>query len=241
MDIKLTRYKKDLDHSYSLGVYPTLELLTYQPEICLGVLLHAKGEKNQGVAKIRALCVEEDIPVQEDNRLVERIAQKGNTYAIGIFRKTRLELDRNRNHVVLVNPMGMGNLGTIMRAMLGFGHQDLVIIEPAADLFDPRVVRASMGGLFQIRAASYEQFSDYWGSYPNHQLYPLMTDGAQALPEISLEPPYALIFGNESSGLPDEFHQYGSSLRIPQAGAIDSLNLALSVGITLYQAWIAAP
>jgi tRNA G18 (ribose-2'-O)-methylase SpoU len=66
----------------------------------------------------------------------------------------------------------------------------------------------------------------------------LMTDGKIALPEAHLEPPYALVFGDEAAGLGQEFHQFGTSLRIPQADQVDSLNLALSVGITLYQSWV---
>jgi TrmH family RNA methyltransferase len=65
-----------------------------------------------------------------------------------------------------------------------------------------------------------------------------MTDGKISLPEATLEKPYALVFGDESSGLGEEYQQFGTSLRIPQANEVDSLNLALAVGITLYQGWI---
>jgi TrmH family RNA methyltransferase len=65
-----------------------------------------------------------------------------------------------------------------------------------------------------------------------------MTDGKISLPESTLETLYALVFGDESSGLGSEYHQYGTSLRIPQAKDVDSLNLAMAVGITLYQGWI---
>ncbi len=142
------------------------------------------------------------------------------------------------NHLVLVNPSSMGNLGTIMRTMLGFGYQDLAIIDPAADAFHPKVIRASMGAFFQVRLQNFRSFTDYWGSQANHKLYPLMTDGKIPLPEAILEKPYALVFGDEGSGLGQEYHQYGTSLRIPQAKEVDSLNLALAVGITLYQGWI---
>ena len=131
----------------------------------------------------------------------------------------------------------MGNLGTIMRTMLGFSYHDLAIIEPAADLFNPRVIRASMGALFQVRTQTFRSFTDYWGSHANHTLYPLMTDGKISLSEAILDKPHALVFGDEGNGLGQEYHQYGTSLRIPQSKEVDSLNLALAVGITLYQGW----
>ncbi len=44
---------------------------------------------------------------------------------------------------------------------------------------------------------------------------------------------YSLVFGNESSGLPDEFLNYGQSIFIPHSNKIDSLNLSMALGITL--------
>ncbi len=93
-----------------------------------------------------------------------------------------------------------------------------------------------MGALFQIRAAVFDPFETYREQYPAHNLYCLMTDGTTALPETHFSPPFGLVFGNESSGLAPNFHTLGVSVFIPQNPAIDSLNLAVSVGITLYQA-----
>jgi TrmH family RNA methyltransferase len=237
---KLKRYQNDSDHSYSLGVYPTLELITHQPQSVLKILLHSKGSKNQGIHKLKKMAGNLQIDIQENDRLVENLARRGNTYAIGVFQKYKAPIGSSQNHLVLVNPSSMGNLGTIMRAMLGFGFQDLVIIEPAADPFHPKVIRASMGAIFQLRLQTYRTFTDYWGSHAKHALYPLMTDGTISLSDAQLEEPYSLVFGDEASGLGSEYHQYGTSLRIPQSKEVDSLNLALAVGITLYHGWIQA-
>lgn len=237
---QLKRYQSDFEHSYCLGVFPTLELIAHQPQAVLEILLHSKGSKNQGVEKIRQLAGNLQIEIRENDRLVEKLSQRGNTYAIGVFRKYPGQVNHQKNHLVLVNPSSMGNLGTIMRTMLGFDCRDLVIIEPAADIYHPKVIRASMGASFQVRTQNYRSFTDYWGSFSQHNLYPLMTDGKISLPDAILEEPYALVFGDEASGLGDEYHQYGTSLRIPQSRDVDSLNLALAVGITLYQGWIQA-
>jgi TrmH family RNA methyltransferase len=240
MDPKLKRYQSDFAHSYCLGVYPTLELITHQPQSVLKIICHSKGLRNQGVKKIRQKAGNLQIAIQENDRLVEKLSSRGNTYAIGVFQKYATQINPRKNHLVLVNPSSMGNLGTIMRTMLGFGYQDLAIVEPAADLFHPKVIRSSMGALFQVRTQNFQSFPDYWGSHANHTLYPLMTDGKISLPEANLIKPYSLIFGEEASGLGSEYHQYGTSLRIPQAQEVDSLNLAMAVGITLYQGWIQA-
>lgn len=239
MAIHLNRYKKDFKYSYSLGVFPTIELLQNQHKHTESVIFHSKGRRNQGLDKIRLLCEKHNIPLEEDDKAIHRIARKGNIYAIGVFKKYHLPLDRGRNHVVLVNPSGMGNLGTIMRSMLGFGKNDLAIIEPAADYYNPKVIRASMGAIFQLRVETFDAFTDYWGKYASHTLYPMMTGGKIGLDKVRFQSPYAILFGNESSGLPQEYKQFGTDVRIPQDdAAIDSLNLATSVGIALYQTWI---
>jgi len=238
MQVPLKRYWKDADHSYTLGVFPTIEMLENIPEHALGVILHSEGSANQGVKIIRGLCRAANLEVLENDRLVEKLSKRGNTYAVGVFKKYQGKLDHQENHLVLVHPSGMGNLGTILRTMLGFEHHSLALIEPAADIFNPRVIRASMGAIFQVQFQSFETFSDYWGTYAGHTLYPLMTDGEKRLDRVQFRTPYAVILGEESSGLDESFHQYGTSLRIPQSSAVDSLNIALSAGICLYQTYL---
>jgi len=48
-------YRKSLDYSYTIGVFPTLELLAHRPEQVTRVLVSSRGEANEGVARIRAI------------------------------------------------------------------------------------------------------------------------------------------------------------------------------------------
>ncbi|NLG51014.1 MAG: TrmH family RNA methyltransferase, partial [Chloroflexi bacterium] len=181
------------------------------------------------------ICAERSIPISIADRAISRLSHSENTYAIGVFRKYDAPLHPTTNHLALVNPSDTGNLGTIIRAMLGFGLADLAVIRPAVDAFDPKVVRASMGAVFRIRLEYFADFSIYDQQYRHHN-YPFMTDGQATLGEVAFIEPFTLVFGNESAGLPATFHQVGTSVRIPQTAQVDSLNLAVSVGIGLYQA-----
>ena len=71
---------------------------------------------------------------------------------------------------------------------------------------------------------------------PAHALYPFMLDGSVMLEEATakVQSPYALVFGNEGSGLPPEFAEMGQAVRIPHNDKIDSLNLSIAVGIGAY-------
>jgi|GEM_PF-6991792 len=42
---------------------------------------------------------------------------------------------------------------------------------------------------------------------------------------------YSLVFGNEATGLPDDFRHYGTSVKLPQSSNVDSLNLSIAVGV----------
>lgn len=233
--MRLRKYDRESPHTYTYGVFPTLELLQHQPQAVREVVLHSTGERNEGVQKILMLCQQMSIQTSVDDKLVERLESKENTYAIGVFNKYTSELKTQENHVLLVNPSDMGNLGTTMRTLLGFDIHNLAIIKPAVDLFDPRAIRASMGALFQLNFAYFDSLEAYRQQFWHH-LYPFMTNGDVLLPEARFEAPYTLAFGNESSGLPEQYRREGTSVSIPQSSAIDSLNLSVAIGIAVYSA-----
>jgi TrmH family RNA methyltransferase len=216
-------------------VFATLELLAHRAEQALKIIVVSKGEGNAGIGKLREECEARGIPVVVNDSVVERLSPRESHLAVGVFRKYETHLSAGSNQVVLVQPADMGNLGTIIRTMVGFGLTDLALIRPAADLFDPRVIRASMGAIFQISFQYFDDFDQYQADF-RHHLYPLMTDGRQPIGTVAFTRPYALIFGSEASGLRAEFQAVGTSIRIPHTEDIDSLNLSVAVGIALFAA-----
>ena len=61
-----------------------------------------------------------------------------------------------------------------------------------------------------------------------------MLKGAKNIHDVMTHHTHSLIFGNESSGLPDCYLDYGQSVFIPHSEAIDSLNLSMALGLTLF-------
>jgi len=234
MDFRLKRYKKGFDHTYSFGVFATLELLETRPERLLRVVLASRGERNAGVARLKQACAQRQVPIEVNDTVLSRLSAKESHLAVGVLSKYAAHLVPANNHLVLVNPGDMGNLGTIIRTMVGFGITDLALVRPAVDIFDPKVIRASMGSIFRL---SFEYFDDFeaYRAACRHNLYLLMTNGQATIDQVVVEAPFALVFGNESRGLPDRFLDLGTSVAIPHSPQIDSLNLSVAVGITLYQ------
>jgi TrmH family RNA methyltransferase len=226
-------YKKNDNTSYTLGVFPTIELLKNKIEYVQRVIVHSTIEQNRGYPLIKELCDKNHIPIEINDKTIHKLSVKGNCFAIAVFKKYQQTID-DQNHVCLVNPMDMGNMGTIMRTMLGFNYKNLIIIKPAVDVFDPKVIRASMGAIFQLNIEYYDSFEEYYQKYKHHEFYPLMLKGAKNIHQIQTQQIHTLVFGNESSGLPDEYLNYGQSVFIPHSDSIDSLNLSMALGLTLF-------
>lgn len=231
----LKAYDPELPYSYAPGVFPAIALMQAAPQRARRLLLSGRAQ-GEGVEKLRELCAVHGVREEVADKALGRISGKQNCYAALVFDKWQTEMRPDMPHVVLHHPMDEGNLGTIQRTLLGLGIVDLAIIRPAADVFDPHVVRASMGAVFSLRVKQYDDFHSYRAEFSGHVLYPFMLDGAVELRTAAraTKKPYALVFGNEGSGLPAEFAGYGQAVRIPHSQAIDSLNLAVAVAIGVY-------
>ena len=233
----LTGYKTELDYSYAPGVFPAMECLLHRPEKARRVLVHSSAAGREGVGKLTALAEQIGIRVEEADRALSRISGKENCYAAAVFEKFQDELAEGKPHVVLHHPGDGGNVGTILRTSLGFGVEDVALIRPCVDVFDPKTVRASMGSLFGLRIHVYDSFEAYREAFPERKLYPFMLDASMPLGEVlkgDIPEAYTLVFGNEGSGLPKEFSGYGQAVRIESNDRVDSLNLSIAAAIGIY-------
>lgn len=231
MEIK--SYKKDAEYSYVQGAFPTFELLDAMPDMVEQVIVHSSFTD---MDKLKERCERMTVPFIINDKLISKLSDKENVFVIGVFRKFTQELKADRPHIVLVNPSNMGNLGTIIRTSCGFGIYDLAYIEPAADIFNPKTVRASMGSLFRIRHQGFKSFDAYRAAYPDHEVFTFMLNGARPLTVSDCPKPelFSLVFGNEATGLDDSYLSRGTSIIIPQTEFVDSLNLTIAVGIGEY-------
>lgn len=233
MDIKI--YKKSFEHSYTLGIFPTVELIKFKPESVIKVLVSSSYRADSDM-DIFKLCKEYNIKTEINDKAISKISSKENCYVAGVFHKYQCELTSG-SHIVLVNPGNMGNMGTIIRTLTGFGLNDLAIVSPGVDIFDPKVIRASMGALFKINFKYYDSFDEYKKNFNEHKFYAFMLKGAISLKDVNhdINKSFSLIFGNEATGLDDSFAHIGTSIIIKHTDRIDSLNLTIAAGIAMYQ------
>ncbi|MCL2444923.1 TrmH family RNA methyltransferase [Candidatus Saccharibacteria bacterium] len=230
---KLKSYKKEFDYSYAIGVFPTLEILKSSPHLVKKILISSKSTP-EIINQLLTHTTPSNIPIETNDKFLTRFGGD-NIHTLAAFEKPTQQLSPNKPHILLVNPSDMGNLGSIIRSMLGFNFQDLAIITPAADVFHPKVVRSSMGAIFKSRIQHLPSIHDYIKKYPTHTRYNFILDeNSQKLSLLTPTLPYTLVFGNEGTGLQPQDLQNGTPIFIEQSPEIDSLNLAISTSIAMH-------
>ena len=233
--IKVTSYKSDNIHTYGLGATVAMEYLLKKRDAVKGIILHPGFRSEETIAKIKDICGD-DIPVSTEEKPFNILSKKDNCFVICVIEKKKARI-ADGNHMVLVNPSNCGNLGTIVRSCLGFGVQDIAIVgKTAADPFDPKTIRASMGACASVRIEVFDEFEDYAKRFPSNNLYPFMLDGSTKLQETTINKPFSLIMGNEATGLDPSFRNVGKPIRIEHSSNIDSLNITIAASIGLYEA-----
>ncbi|HDH02277.1 MAG TPA: RNA methyltransferase, partial [Nitrospirae bacterium] len=130
-----------------------------------------------------------------------------------------------------------GNTGTIIRVCDGAGIKTFISLKGSANPFNPKVIRASAGSVFSLDIVLAER-EDFLEWCREHNIPILITapEADKTIFEFDLEGSGALVFGNETRGVSKEIRQEAAcSLRIPIYGSAESLNVASTAAITIYE------
>jgi len=143
--------------------------------------------------------------------------------------------------VVFDRPTSPGNLGTLVRSADAFGARGVVVAGHAADIYDPRTVRASTGSLFTLPVVHVPAAADVlaWLGAQRGDLRLVGTDetGTGAVDQLDFRGPTVVVVGNETSGMSAAWRAACSEVAaIPIGGAASSLNVAAAATVVLYEA-----
>ncbi len=131
-----------------------------------------------------------------------------------------------------------GNLGTMLRTAAAAGVDAVVVCDPATDVFNPNVIRASLGAVFDVPlAVTGSAAARAWLAARAVPWWASSAAGTAALWAADLTGPAAVVVGSEDSGLGPEWLTDGERvLRIPTADRQESLNAAVAAALLLYEA-----
>jgi 23S rRNA (uridine2479-2'-O)-methyltransferase len=157
---------------------------------------------------------------------------------------TRIPTGGQMLAVVLDRPTSPGNIGTVIRSADAFGVCGVIVAGHAADIYDPKAVRASTGSLFSVptvRAPSHRPVLDWVDAIRsdgvNLRLVGADEDGAVIVSEFDFRQPTVVLIGNETTRLSSAWRAACDVIiRIPMSGTASSLNAATAASIVLYEA-----
>jgi len=131
-----------------------------------------------------------------------------------------------------------GNLGAILRSADGAGA-DGVLAVGGTDLFNPNVIRASVGTVFSVPIATGPAAEAMaWLRDHGIRIVAARTDAQRLYADADLTGPLAIALGSERVGLSAEWHRADvEGVRLPMAGVADSLNVSVAAAVLLYEAW----
>ena len=174
----------------------------------------------------------------------EKIAYRGSTegvLAVLRMRHTRLEdlkLPDNPLVVVLESVEKPGNLGAVLRSADAAGADAVMVCDPLTDLYNPNLIRASIGALFTVPVVSVssEECISFLKSLHIRILTAQLQD-SELYYHTDMRCGTAIVMGTEATGLTNQWREAADAhIRIPMLGRLDSLNVSVSAAILLFEA-----
>ena len=141
--------------------------------------------------------------------------------------------------MVLETIQDPGNLGTILRAGEGAGVTGVVMDANTADIYNPKVIRSTMGSVYRMPFLYVESVVSLTQELKDRNIrtFAAHLHGKNSYDQESYTGGTAFLIGNEGKGLTDEAADSADCLiRIPMCGKVESLNAAMASGILMYEA-----
>ena len=150
----------------------------------------------------------------------------------------RLRIGKNPLIIVLESVEKPGNLGAILRTADAAALDAVIICDPRTDIYNPNVIRSSVGCLFSNKVVISESDSVIkFLQGKNISIFSAALQDAIPYTKADFTGPAAIILGSEAEGLSRKWRQCARQIiKIPMAGIADSLNVSVSAAVIVFEA-----
>lgn len=141
--------------------------------------------------------------------------------------------------IILENLQDPGNLGTILRTGEGAGIDGVIMTKETADLFNPKVIRATMGSIYRMPYVYVDDILECIKELKKRDIavYAAHLDDSVCYDVPNYKKGTAFLIGNEGNGLKKETADSATQyIKIPMHGKVESLNAAIATSILMYEA-----
>ena len=196
-------------------------------------------ESWQAAPPNRALLEQLDAPAYpvSESVLAEASDTETPSGVLAVVRQQPRPLPTAPNLLLILDRLAdPGNLGTIIRASAAAGIDGILLAPGSVDLYNPKVVRASMGALLRlpVHAASWDEIGSLVRGL---NVWLAAAGGERAYTAVDWREPSALIIGSEARGAGAEASQLaGGEIAIPIQAQTESLNAAVAAAVILFEA-----
>ena len=182
--------------------------------------------------------------IEISKEVYQKLAYRDTTEGIIAVAKTKshqlseLQLPENPLILVMESIEKPGNIGAMLRTCDAAKVDAVIIANPKTDLYNPNMVRSSVGCLFtnQIATASTEETIDFL-QQNNINFYSATLQNSTSYHTQNFTKPSALVVGTEATGLNEPWREKATqNIIIPMQGEIDSMNVSVAAAILLFEA-----
>jgi RNA methyltransferase, TrmH family len=207
-----------------------LETVLFLPEVC------SEKEAQQLAPKAELIEINKEV--------YQKLAYRDTTEGILAVAKTKskllsdLKLSENPLILVAEAPEKPGNIGALLRTADAANLDAVIIANPKSDLYNPNIVRSSVGCLFtnQIATGSTAEIIAFLKE-KNIQFYCATLQNSNGYHLENYTTPTALVVGTEATGLTQEWRDAATqNIIIPMQGEIDSMNVSVAAAILIFEA-----
>ena len=140
--------------------------------------------------------------------------------------------------MVAESPEKPGNIGALLRTADAAKVDAVIIANPRTDLYNPNVIRSSVGGLFTVPVAlASTNEAIHFLQVHKISIYSAVLQKSVVYDTVDFCGPSAVVLGTESTGLSKSWQTAASqNIKIPMLGQLDSMNVSVAAGILLFEA-----
>mgnify|MGYP004522399433 CR=1 FL=1 len=130
-----------------------------------------------------------------------------------------------------------GNIGAVLRTCDAAGVDALIVCDPKADMYNPNLIRASLGAAFTVQSVTCSSSEAIaFLKARKIQILTAQLQDSSAYYDCDMRGPTAIVMGTESTGLSTQWREAADAhIMIPMLGKVDSLNVSVSAAILLYE------
>ncbi|MDZ4842934.1 MAG: RNA methyltransferase [Hyphomicrobium aestuarii] len=242
LDMRKARKETGLFVAEGTSILISAREFGFRPE----TLVYLAGSAGSGVQKglVDGTLSAGGACLEVSQAVLEKLSGKDNPQTmLGVFRQMWRDapdparLGRADVWIALEDIRDPGNLGTIIRTADAFGAAGIILVGSCADPYSRDAIRATMGSIFAVPLVKMatDAFVDLSQRWPG-DIVGTHLDAREDVRAAVFSGPVMIVMGSEGPGLSQELTAACRRLvKIPMAGRLDSLNLAIATAITLFE------